>query len=76
MTAPEEWEEGGGGSERMFRAIHDEGVLLSHQGDVKVLNCDNEVVLRLEAEFVLLRKSLCALSKSKLYPAEAFFFSG
>ncbi|EEP78098.1 predicted protein [Uncinocarpus reesii 1704] len=45
MTAPEEkWEEWG--SERMFRAIHDKVALLSHQGGVKVLNCDDEIVLK------------------------------
>ncbi|PGH13128.1 hypothetical protein AJ79_03835 [Helicocarpus griseus UAMH5409] len=38
---PEEW-----GSERMFRAIHDNVVLLSHQGGVRVLNCDDEAILK------------------------------
>ena len=34
------------GSERMFRGIHDNVVVLSHQGGVKVLNCDNKVILK------------------------------
>lgn len=37
----EEW-----GSERMFRGIHDQVVVLSHQGTVKVLLFDDEVVLK------------------------------
>ncbi|QVM09565.1 hypothetical protein D8B26_004221 [Coccidioides posadasii str. Silveira] len=45
MTAlEEEWEEWG--SKRMFRGMHEVVVLLSHQGDVKVLNYDNEVILK------------------------------
>ncbi|OAX76902.1 hypothetical protein ACJ72_08804 [Emergomyces africanus] len=44
-TAPEEeWEEWG--SERMFCGIHYQVVFLSHQGGVKVLNCDNEAILK------------------------------
>ncbi|EER36955.1 conserved hypothetical protein [Histoplasma capsulatum var. duboisii H88] len=44
MSTLEEWEEWG--SERMFRGMHDEVVLLSHQGGVKVLKCDNEAILK------------------------------